>query len=147
MKMGYPDQTGANRMTNRILVVTPDPIVRYLLRDVLSRERAGDIVETASVLEEAPFVELRWPIDMLIIEEAVPGMDSIECIERVQARNPDVQVILVTAADDDEMVERSRNRPVSFTLFTKPFSVDRFLRHVDCVLAQRALSRAAGDRA
>jgi CheY-like chemotaxis protein len=125
-------------MGYHILVVDNDPLMRVLFCSVLLEERAGDQVEMASSAAEALTAMRRKPADVLITAGQIPGTDGISLIERVQALFPKTHAILLTTADQDEIRERRRNRQVSFTSFTEPFSIGAFLEHIDRILPQKA---------
>ncbi|MGD9100244.1 MAG: response regulator [Anaerolineae bacterium] len=137
-------------MGYHILIVDNDPLMRVLFCSVLLEERVGDRVETASSASEALMVMHRKPADVLITAGQIPGTDGISLIERVQALFPKTHAILLTTADQDEIRERRRNRQVSFTSFTEPFSIGAFLEHIDQILPQKtqlavALGPAGAD--
>jgi DNA-binding NtrC family response regulator len=131
---------------NHILIVTRDPIMRNLFRDVLVKERQVDTVKAAGTFEEALTASARRVIDVLIVEEAMSGMDSLIFIDRVQACHPEMHVVLITTADRDEMEERRPRHSMPFTLFTKPFSIDALLKHVDWVLVQKTRLEAPSEQ-
>lgn len=123
-------------MGYRILIVDGDPLMRALLCDILKEERAHDQVEVVDSAQEALASMRHEPANILITDWQMPDMDGLTLIEAVQLLHPKTHAILMTAADQDEVKERRRNRPASFTSFTKPFSIEAFLAHVDQALTQ-----------
>lgn len=124
------------KRTKRILIVGDEPILRDLLRDILVEERMDARVEATGMAGELLQGKLclhtdRDPVDVLIVDGTMSGTDALTLIERAQAFHPEMHAILITAADRDEIEERGRHRSASFTLFTKPFSIDALLRHID----------------
>jgi DNA-binding NtrC family response regulator len=74
-------------------------------------------------------------------------MDGLALIEAARLSRPETHAILMTMADQDEVKERSRNRLASFASFTKPFSIETFLSHIDRVLTPTARPAVARQEA
>jgi DNA-binding NtrC family response regulator len=115
--------------------------MRDLIEEILLEERTSDTVVTAGSASDALAVMQHQPVDVLITDWRMPGMDGLALIEAVQLVRPRTHAILVTSADRDEVNECSRNRSASFAFFTKPFSIEAFLAHVDQVLTKAPFSR------
>jgi DNA-binding response OmpR family regulator len=125
-------------MSYHILIVDDDPLMRNLMRDILIEERAGDQVETAASGWEALRMMNQGSVDILIADWQMPDMSGIRLIELAQALYPATHVVLVTPVDQREVQERRRGRKISFTSFTKPFSIDAFLAHIASLLTEKS---------
>ena len=77
-----------------ILYIEDDPAQRSALAAGL-RERGFGVVEAASGDEGLGL--LSEEIDVLLCDLNMPGMDGLEVLRRVQRRNPEVPIILLTA--------------------------------------------------
>src|SRR5262245_37187589 len=86
-------------MLPRLLVVDDEPNMRRTLEIVLG-DPAGGVerreVITASSGEEA-LGKLDELTDVVLCDLSMPGMDGLEVLRRVRERDPEVQVILMTA--------------------------------------------------
>ena len=122
--------------TKRVLIIGSDRILINLLCDVIQSERSDVIVETKETMPERYPVARQEPSDLLIVDGSMSGQDGLELISRVQTRCPKTGAVLITAADREEIHERQQRTMASFALFTKPFSIDAFLSHLDRVLGK-----------
>ncbi|KAK2596504.1 hypothetical protein N8I77_013391 [Diaporthe amygdali] len=61
----------------------------------------------ASALEEAPFGEMTWELDIDSLSESaqLEGMDSLDLLRLALFKNPSAKVLLLTAAGEDDLVE------------------------------------------
>ncbi len=53
----------------------------------------------------------------------IPGMDGIEILKRLKAINQDIQVIIMTAYGELDMIQESKDLG-ALTHFAKPFDID-----------------------
>ena len=92
--------------TPLILVVDDDEVIRLLLRQFL--EGAGYDVEEAVNGQDALDLLTRKNYDLVILDIAMPGIDGPQVCEHIRAalENPP-PVLMVTALDDEETVDRS----------------------------------------
>jgi DNA-binding NtrC family response regulator len=132
---------------NRILVVGKDPVMSNLLCDILTEERAGDRVETAASAREALRQIGSDHVDAVIVDGPIWGRDDLEFIERAQTFHEGLLVVLITSADQDEIMERRRDSMAAFTAFTKPFSIDLLLGTLDRALSCKATPAARRQEA
>jgi DNA-binding NtrC family response regulator len=117
----------------RIMVIDDEKVVGDMLRIHLAKH--GYLVETflsaapaLARLEEEPFA-------LIITDFKMKGMDGMELLKTVKARNPDIHVIMITAfAHLDTAIEAFRGQVHDF--FPKPFKIKDLLESV-----QRALGR------
>jgi CheY-like chemotaxis protein len=117
-------------MRATILVVDDDVILRRPLQRAL--EAGGyDVVAVASG-EEALTALAETPVDLVVTDRGLPGVDGWELVRRVEARWPGLPVVLITGSPDAE----PPNVRVQATLH-KPFGPDELLDLVARVLAAR----------
>jgi DNA-binding NarL/FixJ family response regulator len=85
----------------RILIVDDHALFRDGLRSLLESHDM-EVVGEASDGREA--VALTWALkpDMVLMDLLMPNMDGLEATKRLTAELPDVKVLILTAADDDE---------------------------------------------
>ncbi len=94
-------------MTRRILFVDDEPRVLDGLRRMLRVLRDELEMEFASGGPEALRVLERSPVDVLVTDMRMPGMDGIQLLEEVRQRFPRVARIVLTGQCDREAVFRA----------------------------------------
>src|SRR5512147_1683285 len=85
-------------MPGRILVVDDERLFREMYRDVL--EARGYEVRTAGSGPEALAALAVDRADLLLADVRLPGMDGIELVAEALRRDPGMEAVAVTAADD-----------------------------------------------
>jgi len=78
-----------------VLVVDDDVAVHTIVSRVL--EVGGYRVLTAANGDEAMVHAGRHPVDLLLVDKQMPGMNGFEVIEAVRRLRPDVAVVMMTA--------------------------------------------------
>ncbi|RMG99816.1 MAG: response regulator [Deltaproteobacteria bacterium] len=103
----------------RILLVEDDELVSSALRMALVR--CGYEVQSATDVEQALELFERHRADVVVTDLIMPGRSGLELLQEVDARDPLVPVIIVTADDSVEAAaEAVRER--AFDYLTKPVS-------------------------
>ena len=111
-----------------VLIVDDDPDIRSLLHAALrpkglSVESACDGVDALSRLRNKPF-------DLILLDILMPAMDGLTLLPKVHQIQPDIKVVVMTAANTPANLIASI-REQAFSYFSKPFSTDAV---VDTVL-------------
>lgn len=108
----------------KILVVEDDAALREALTDTL--ELAGQAVVAAADGEAALATLAREPVDMVLSDVQMPGMDGHELLRRVKAVRPGMPFILMTAYGQIERAVQAMKDGAADYL-AKPFEPDRLL--------------------
>ncbi|HHI76593.1 MAG TPA: nitrogen regulation protein NR(I) [Gammaproteobacteria bacterium] len=131
---------------NVVWVIDDDRSIRWVLEKALHKagmqtrlfERADGVLEALE--EERP--------DAIVSDIRMPGMDGITLLERIQARHPDIPVIVMTAHSDlDSAV--SAYHGGAFEYLPKPFDVTEAVEQVQraCRLHRERVAEArVGER-
>lgn len=82
-------------MKSVILVVDDEPVARQSLSDILRLE--GYSVNSVSNGQSAVEYVRTHPVDLMVVDLRMPGMDGLEVIQVVNQVSPDTEVILLTA--------------------------------------------------
>jgi two-component system nitrogen regulation response regulator NtrX len=137
-------------MKPTILIVDDEPGVRTALGGVLRDE--GYRVEAVSTGEACLDRALRGPLDLIVLDVWLPGMDGLATLERLRERQVDVQVVLISGHGNIESAVRAIKLG-AFDFVEKPLSLDKTVLVVRNALRQRRLEaenralRARVDRA
>ncbi|MCU0691009.1 MAG: response regulator [Polyangiaceae bacterium] len=116
-----------------VLVVEDDPINRTLLAEVCRAE--GYEVHTADDGEAALRIFTAGPVDLMLVDAAMPRMDGF-VLCRIVRDVREVPVIMVSAAPEDNAREKALQAGVS-VFVSKPFRVFELARHMRVALAAR----------
>jgi PAS domain S-box-containing protein len=118
------------RAVSGILLVDDDPDVRAVAAAML-REAGHTVIEAGSggaALER--LVDRAAPIDLLIADLAMPGMNGFELARAARQKRPDLPVLFVTGFADMAQAEDGRRE----TVLQKPFRADELTAKVAEVL-------------
>jgi len=115
-----------------ILIVDDEKNYLLVLSAVLEDE--GYEVLTAPDGAEALAIQKSSDLDLVVTDMKMPGMDGIELLEQIKARDPDLPVIMMTAHGTvDKAVEAMQKGAYSYIL--KPFDNERLT-----LFTQKAIS-------
>ena len=114
-------------MSNRVLVVDDEDLVRWSLRQEL--ERAGYVVDEASTAAAAIEAATRELPDLMLLDYRLPDRTGVDVLKEVRKTLPRIPVVMLTAhASIDGAVEALREG--AYDYLTKPFEIEDVLRSV-----------------
>ena len=113
-----------------VLVVDDEPSIHGPLRRFLQQQ--GYVVSSATHGDEALDLMRRQPVSCLLLDVELPGMSGIELVPRILAIDPDVAILMLTAATD----------ATTATLCMQRGAVDYLTKPVDLDVLGRAIRRA-----
>ncbi len=85
---------------SNILVVDDEPVARQSLTDILKLENYN-VTSAANGQAAVEFVRTH-PVDLMIVDLRMPGMDGLEVVQVVNQVSPETEVILLTAFGSTE---------------------------------------------
>ena len=91
----------------RILLVDDHPLLRQGLAMTLGAEPDLEIAAQASDAEEALDLYDGLAPDLAIVDISLPGMNGLELLKHLLARNPDLPVLIVSRHDEALYAERA----------------------------------------
>ncbi len=121
-----------------ILFIEDDPMNRRVVRDML--DVAGASMAEAEHAEEGLAKIGAEDFDVVLVDLRMPGMDGIEAIERIRARDDakaELPIIVVTADTAVDLRERCLTAGADEVLF-KPVAMDALFDTIGRVLALRS---------
>lgn len=132
------DEAGTVEATAKVLVIEDDEVLRQLLIDVLSDQDYE--IEAAETGEEGLRAMEQDVFDIVLLDINLPGMDGMDVLRLVPARQPDAQVVMMTAFGTvDTAVEAMKQG--AFDYINKPFSTDELLLTINRALEEQDLRR------
>jgi DNA-binding NtrC family response regulator len=134
---GSRDPREAGRLRPVVLVVDDDPGVRESFRLILEDDH--DLLEAADGAQALDLAR-STPVDLVLLDVRLPGIDGIEVLERIKAFDDGIEVILVTAVQTVRTAVAAMKLG-AFDYVTKPFEEDEITALVTRALDKRALHR------
>jgi len=131
------------RGTASVLLVEDDDDVRRSTREILAE--LGYRVTTASNAEKALqlFDALDHPIDLLVTDVIMPGIDGKKLADALREKKPGLRVLFVSGYTDDVVLNRGISRGEEEFL-AKPFSAMGLANKVAGILADPGNSAQSG---
>ena len=120
-----------------VLVVDDEEGVRASIRVIL--EETCEVLEAETGAEALELLRTR-EVDLVMLDQRMPGEPGIDVLSRVKAADPSTVVVLATAVHDVRIAVEALKRG-AYDYITKPFDVDAIL-----MLAERALEKRALER-
>ncbi|WP_035178140.1 response regulator [Alkalihalobacterium bogoriense] len=105
----------------KILVVDDQYGIRVLLNEILQKD-GYKMFQAANGVQALTIVEKEVP-DLVLLDMKIPGMDGLEILRRIKEIKPEVQVIMMTAYGELNMINEAMNLG-AITHFAKPFDID-----------------------
>src|SRR5438045_2454843 len=124
------------RVKPSILIVDDEPGVRTSLSGVLRDE--GYTVEAVSSGEECLDRLTRAPVDLIVLDVWLPGMDGLATLARLRERQVDASVVLISGHGNIESAVRAIKMG-AFDFVEKPLSLEKTVLVIRNALHQRRL--------
>lgn len=119
----------------KILIVEDDPMVAMINEQYVKRNKNFEIVGICKDGESAfSFLEEN-EVDLIVLDVYMPHMDGFETLRKIRNQQITVDVIMVTAANDRESLEKALHLGIVDYL-VKPFTYDRFQMALEKYIAQ-----------
>ncbi len=120
-----------------VLVVDDEEGVRASVRAIL--EETCDVLEAENGEEALELLRAR-DVDLVMLDQRMPGEPGIDVLPRVKAVDPSTVVVIATAVRDVRTAVEALKRG-AYDYLTKPFDVDDII-----LLAERAFEKRALER-
>src|SRR5579872_6853514 len=123
-------------MKPTILIVDDEPGVRSALTGVLEDE--GYAVEAVSSGEACIDRVLRGPVDVIVLDVWLPGLDGLATLGRLRQMNTDSQVVMISGHGNIESAVKAIKMG-AFDFVEKPLSLEKTVLVIRNALRQRRL--------
>jgi signal transduction histidine kinase/CheY-like chemotaxis protein len=127
---GEPDPLVTIPEQARILVCDDDPAVLAFVGSVL-REAGCTVFEAETPCRALEIVAEGWPLDLLLVDYAMPEMNGVAVIDRARSRQRGLRALLMSGHAD---VLHAGGAP-GIPLLAKPFKVAELRRRIAELLA------------
>jgi len=122
-------------MENRILIVDDEKEIRDLLSKALTRLGGFQVVLAGSGGEALQKVD-QEPIDLILTDLKMPGMDGLELITEIAKSKPEILTIMMTGHGTIDSALEAMKRGASDYL-TKPLNLDELMIRLRKVLDEK----------
>ena len=122
----------------RVLVVDDTTLFRQGIRSLLEKRHGFDVVGEASSAQEATELAAALAPDVILLDQDMPGLDTIEAIKLIKAQHPKSEIIVLAEEADDETPFRTLEAgAIGYVL--KDINPENLARAIDGVCNGRTL--------
>ncbi|MCB2295239.1 response regulator [Clostridium algoriphilum] len=108
-----------------VLIVEDDPMVVKFNKYYLEHVGGFQLKGVAASAEDAFKILEEDPIDLILLDIYMPGMDGLELLSQLRKTDKNIDVIIVSAAKDSASIKKAlQNGAVDYLI--KPFEFERF---------------------
>lgn len=108
-------------LEKKLLIVDDQYGIRILLNEVFKKD-GYETFQAASGTQALEIIEHDKP-DLVLLDMKIPGMDGIEILRRIKKYDSSIQVIMMTAYGELDMINEAMSLG-AITHFAKPFDID-----------------------
>ena len=139
-KAGESTSSGSgreNEVLATILIVEDEAALLELVYQYLQKRNFGVLTAKDGTEGVEVFRQHAKKIQLVISDLAMPGMDGLECMERILALEPNVRFLFMSGFPE-QIVERHRASFERCEFLPKPFRLDQLLDKVGRMLSRDA---------
>ncbi len=119
-----------------VLVVEDDPAVRLLVREILSDLGYG-AVETAEPQSAVRILASDRPIDLMVSDVGLPGMNGRQLAEIARQHRPELPILFITGYAENAAI-RSSFVGTNMAMVMKPFALETLASKISEMLGSSA---------
>jgi two-component system chemotaxis response regulator CheY len=112
----------------RVMIADDAPVVRELLKDILSiseHELIAEAVDGDDAIEKFAATKP----DVLLLDIDMPKKDGLTALMEIKRMNPNAKVVMVTVHDDMEMIQDCI-KAGALTYIIKPFDTKQLMNAI-----------------
>ena len=121
----FQSKDGENIMI-KVLVVEDDPMVGKLHEHYLTQIKGFQLCDIVRNSDEALKIMQTKEYNLVILDIFMPGMDGLQLLAKIREQEYDVDVIIVSAANDKDKIKAAL-RLGAFDYIIKPFEFERLI--------------------
>ncbi|MEM6960263.1 MAG: response regulator [Myxococcota bacterium] len=129
------------RRQRGVLIVESDPNMQWKLARILTVN--GNRVVGTSTGSGALALISEWPVDLVLVDEDLPGMNGFELARHIRQRHPEIPVVLMTDPQNTEMHVAARLAG-AVACIAKPFRPENLLELFSTLQIQGLLLAPVG---
>ncbi|MDO5411148.1 MAG: response regulator [Lachnospiraceae bacterium] len=127
-----------------IIITEDDPMVMAINRKILEKHPRVRIEKTFSNGKETLEYLKEQPVDLLFLDIYMPGMTGLEVLTEIRKLNLEVDVIMITAANDLPSISQAIRLGI-IDYLVKPFDINRLQAALEKYLTTHdTLKKSAG---
>ena len=119
--------------TARVLVVDDEHLIRWSLRERLSRVPGCTVLEAADAAAALRHFEAGSAVDLVLLDLKLPDADGITLLREIKRLVPECQVILMTAYGAPGMMSMALEDGATGVV-TKPFDLEHLVQVITSAL-------------
>lgn len=123
---------------NKILWV--DDEIEFLQPHILFLTEKGYEVETATNADDAVAIVKSRPLDLVLLDEMMPGKDGLTALSEIKEYSPGLPVIMITKNEEESLMEDAIGAKIDDYL-TKPVNPSQILMACKKFLESRDISQ------
>jgi excisionase family DNA binding protein len=114
-----------------VLVVDDEESVRDLMSSALQTKQR-DVLTAASGGEALEIVK-KQPVDLVLLDLSMPGLNGVETFRELHMLRPALPVVIVTGYPDSDLMQRALEIG-PFTMISKPVDLNQIQKTVDRIV-------------
>ena len=123
----------------RILYIDDYPLDRALVRDALLKEKSGFELVVADSRAEFERLIADGEYDLVLSDFNILGFTGLQVLEAVQAKSPQIPVIIVTGTGSEEIAAEAIKRGAADYVIKSPQHIRRLPHTIESALQQKKL--------
>ena len=128
----------ATMRTLRVLIVDDTSLIRHGIRSFLEKRENIELVGEASNAEDASDLAGSLSPDVILLDQDMPGLDSVAAIRLIKERVPTAEIIVLAEWADEEKAFRSLEAGAT-SYILKDIKPDDLVRAIEGVCDDRTL--------
>jgi len=121
-------------LAKRILVVDDAAFMRMMIKNILTKYGYEVVGEAENGTVAVRMYEELSP-DLVTMDITMPEMDGIECVKAILAKDPQANIVMVSAMGQQAMVMEAIQAGAR-DFIVKPFQQERILQAIERALAR-----------
>lgn len=127
-----------------VMVVEDEPMVREIICEYVAKQPDFQVAMRAGSGREALAKLSRQPVELLILDIHMPGLNGVEFLTKLRAEGNDADVIFLTASADMTMISAALTLGAADYVI-KPFTYERFVQALTNYRRRYILLRGGGE--